>query len=240
MSRRRAASGPLLSRATSTSRCGVPSAAPSHRRTGAAESTRPPRAPQPRGRGQASEPRAHRPRGPSPPAARRRLRAPPCRLGKKVGPNPNLFAFFQAQRGRPPWQRRARAPSRVEEEHGPRTCTRRTPRPPPPRPALAPALRAPPPRLLTQGQRHVPPAPGTQGDARAPARPREGERARAGFGRTARAARAARARARRGARRTWPRIEKLRILPAVSVVLYRDSPIEDSSKLGQNSQFLNS
>ena len=180
MSRRRAASGPLLSRATSTSRCGVPSAAPSHRRTGAAESTRPPRAPQPRGRGQASEPRAHRPRGPSPPAARRRLRAPPCRLGKKVGPNPNLFAFFQAQRGRPPRQRRARAPSRVEEEHGPRTCTRRTSRPPPPRPALALALRARCPVAQAGAAARAARARHSRGRTR-PARPREGQRARAGW-----------------------------------------------------------
>ena len=34
-------------------------------------------------------------------------------------------------------------------------------------------------------------------------------------------------------------IEKLRILPAISAILYRDSPIEDSSNLGQDSQFLN-
>ena len=62
MSRRRAASGTLLSRATSTSRCGVPSAAPH---------TSPPRRRQPRGRGgQASEPLAPptRARRPSPTA----------------------------------------------------------------------------------------------------------------------------------------------------------------------------
>ena len=35
-------------------------------------------------------------------------------------------------------------------------------------------------------------------------------------------------------------IEKLRILPAISVILYRDSPIEDSSNLGQDSKKLNS
>ena len=61
MSRRRAASGTLLSRATSTSRCGVPSAAPH---------TSPPRRRQPRGRGGAGEraPRAAHTR-PSPPTA---------------------------------------------------------------------------------------------------------------------------------------------------------------------------
>ena len=36
------------------------------------------------------------------------------------------------------------------------------------------------------------------------------------------------------------KIEKLRILPPISVVLYRDSPIENSSNLGQNSKKLNS
>ena len=171
-------------------------------------------------------------------APTRRLRAPPCRLGKKVGPNPDLFAF-QAQRGRPLGSG-VRAPSRVEEEHGPRTCTRRTPRPPPPRPALAPALRARRPGCSRRGSGTCRPRPAPKGaHARRHGLGRDRGHAPA-LGRAARAARAARARARRGTRRTWPRIEKLRILPAVSVVLYRDSPIEDSSKLGQNSQFLNS
>ena len=72
MSRRRAASGTRLSSAPSTSRCGVPSAAPSHRRTRAAESTCPPRAPQPvDGAGERAPRTAHAPRRrphPPPPA----------------------------------------------------------------------------------------------------------------------------------------------------------------------------
>jgi len=52
-------------------------------------------------------------------------------------------------------------------------------------------------------------------------------------------ARDARASAQGSTWRTWPRIEFFRILPTVLVVLYRDSPIEDSSKDGQNSKKLN-
>ena len=67
--------GTLLSRATSTSRCGVPSAAPH---------TSPPRRRQPRGRGgQASEPLA--------PPTRARRHQPPCRLGPTSAPSSYPF-----------------------------------------------------------------------------------------------------------------------------------------------------
>ena len=79
MSRRRAASGTLLSRATSTSRCGVPSAAPH---------TSPPRRRQPvDGGGRRASP-SHRPHAPS---------APPAALPPRPHVGTIFLPFSQAQ-----------------------------------------------------------------------------------------------------------------------------------------------
>ena len=114
-------------------------------------------------------------RAPSRPAHAARRRQPPlppahlalCRLGKKVGPNPNLVAF-QAQRGRPLGSgvRARRAGWRRGAGHEPARAAPHDHRPPGPR-SRQPCARAPPPVAHAGAAARAPRAPGTQGGARA-------------------------------------------------------------------------